>query len=70
MKNAFGLMVVAMLANLALLLLLSYPAMLLWNSVLVPAISVLSDIGFMQAFGIMLFARLLSDSQVKIESNA
>lgn len=40
-------------------LLLSYPAMLLWNSCLVPAIPALQPVGWLQMFGIQLLLSFL-----------
>lgn len=43
-------------------LLFSYPAMLLWNACLVPAIPGINEIGWMQAFGILVLSGLLFKS--------
>lgn len=40
-------------------LLLSFPLMLLWNACLVPAVSGLSEITWMQAWGILIASNIL-----------
>ena len=40
-------------------LLLSFPLMLLWNACLVPAVSGLSEITWLQAWGILIASNLL-----------
>lgn len=43
-------------------LLLSFPLMLLWNACLVPAVSGLSEITWLQAWGILIASNLLFKS--------
>jgi len=45
-------------------LLFSYPVMLLWNGCLVPAIDGVKDIGWLQAWGLMILCGLLFKSGV------
>lgn len=40
-------------------LLLSFPLMLLWNACLVPAVQGLSEIGWLQAWGIMIACSIM-----------
>lgn len=40
--------------------LLSYPAMLLWNGCLVPAVNGVNQISWLQAWGLMILAGLFS----------
>jgi hypothetical protein len=52
--------IIALLITLILLsLLLSYPAMLLWNSCIVPAIPVLVPVSWLQMFGIQVLLSIL-----------
>jgi len=52
--------IIALLITLILLsLLLSYPAMLLWNGCLVPAIPALAPVSWLQMFGIQVLFSLL-----------
>lgn len=43
-------------------LVLSFPLMLLWNYCLVPAVSGLSEIGWLQAWGILIASNILFKS--------
>lgn len=45
-------------------LLFSFPVMLLWNNCLVPAVDGVKDIGWLQAWGIMILCGLLFKSSV------
>jgi hypothetical protein len=45
-------------------LLFSYPVMLLWNGCLVPAVDGVKDIGWLQAWGLMILCGLLFKSSV------
>ena len=45
-------------------LLFSYPVMLLWNNCLIPAVSDVKEIGWLQAWGIMILTGLLFKSSV------
>jgi hypothetical protein len=52
-KNvAIGAWIVEVAVTVIISLLLSYPLMLLWNIALVPAVSILSPVGWMQMWGI------------------
>jgi hypothetical protein len=54
-----GATVIVLLIVVGLGLLLSFPLMLLWNGCLVPAVSGLSDITWMQAWGILIASNIL-----------
>jgi hypothetical protein len=45
-------------------LLFSYPVMLLWNGCLVPAVDGVKEIGWLQAWGLMILCGLLFKSGV------
>lgn len=61
--NAFGKIIAFVIAGFALIvvfgLLLSLPVMLLWNAALVPAIPGLLEIGWLQAWGILILCGFL-----------
>ena len=46
--------------------LLSFPAMLLWNEALVPAIPMLQEVSLLQMFGIVILCRILFSSTVNV----
>ncbi len=59
-KNNAFIKIIALLITLILLaLLLSYPAMLLWNGCLVPAIPALAPVSWLQMFGIQVLLSIL-----------
>ena len=58
-----------LLASLLFGLLLSFPMMLLWNACLVPAVSGVAEITWLQAWGLMFLARLILDSKVEGKVN-
>lgn len=51
--------------SIALQLLLAYPLMVLWNDALVPAISGVHEIGWLQAWFLQVIVSLLFRSEVK-----
>ena len=57
-----GAAVVVLLIVVVVGLLLSFPLMLLWNACLVPAVSGLSEITWLQAWGILIASNLLFKS--------
>lgn len=57
-----GATVVILLIIVALGLLLSFPLMLLWNYCLVPAVSGLSEVTWLQAWGIMVACNIMFKS--------
>jgi len=57
-----GATVIVLLIVVVLGLLLSFPLMLLWNACLVPAVSGLSEITWLQAWGILIASNLLFKS--------
>lgn len=63
MKNdniATGMAAVTVIGLVLLIsLLISYPAMLLWNGCLVPAVSSLAEVGWLQMWGISILFGLL-----------
>ena len=42
----------------------SYPAMLLWNSCLVPAIPGIKEVGWLQVWGIMVMGQLMFQTKI------
>lgn len=42
----------------------SYPAMLLWNSCLVPAVPGIKEVSWIQAWGIMLMGQLMFQTKI------
>lgn len=54
-----GALVVILLIVVIVGLLLSFPLMLLWNGCLVPAVSGLSEITWLQAWGILIASNIL-----------
>jgi hypothetical protein len=59
---------VAVLISIIAGLILSYPAMLLWNSCFVPAVTFAKEIGWLQAWGIMIMVGLMTaKTSTKIE---
>ena len=55
----------AFVLTVVLLLIVAYPAMLLWNIALVPAISVLNEISWSQAFAIMVLFNLMFKTSIE-----
>lgn len=47
--------------------LLSYPAMLLWNLCLVPAVPTLTEVGWLQMWGIAILIGILVKPGVKVK---
>lgn len=60
--NGFSTIVSAILVMVLISFLLSYPVMLLWNGCLVPAVSTLSQVTWLQALGIMIVCGFLFKS--------
>lgn len=58
-EAAIGTFIGLFLLAVLLGLLLSFPVMLLWNYCLVPAVVGINEIGWLQAWGIMLLSSLL-----------
>lgn len=66
MKALFA--VLAIIAGVVFLgFLLSYPLMLLWNLCLVPAVSTLSTVGWLQMWGISILIGLLFKTNVTVD---
>lgn len=59
MVEVIGDFVIKLVVALILDLILSYPIMLLWNGCLVPAISGVNQIGWMQALGLGVLVALM-----------
>ena len=63
-------LLVRLLATLAVALVLgalaSFPVMLLWNSCLVPAIPMIQEVGWIQAWGIMVMGQLMFQTRVTL----
>ena len=58
MVNFLSEFVISVLTSIIVGVILSYPVMLLWNLALVPAVSGVSAIGWMQAWGLMVMVGL------------
>lgn len=56
-----------LVADLILTFLFCYPAMYLWNVALVPAVTVLNTVTWVQMFGIYVMARILFRMDLKVE---
>lgn len=56
-----------LVADLVLAFLFCYPAMYLWNIALVPAVTVLNTVTWVQMFGINIMARILFRMDLKVE---
>lgn len=68
--NIFAKIGVIVLLALVVSFIFSFPVMLLWNACLVPAIPSLVEIGWIQAWGILLLCGLLfKDNSVKIDTD-
>lgn len=65
LSTVLGLLLGAFTVSIALMFLLAWPVMLLWNGVLVPAVSGVSEISFLQTVGLMLLFRLMFDTKVE-----
>jgi len=65
--GAFFAIMVAIIIIVVVGLLFSLPVMLLWNSCLVPAITGIHEIGWLQAWGISVLTGLLFKSTVSKE---
>lgn len=63
-RSSVGVVLLLILGVVFLGLLLSYPVMLLWNGCLVPAIPSLQEIGWLQAWGIMILTNFLFKASV------
>lgn len=50
-------------------LLLSFPLMLLWNACLVPAVQGLSEIGWLQAWGIMIACSIMFKNTTTVKKD-
>ena len=64
MKEVFNalFMIVGIIVTLGLLF--SFPIMLLWNGCLVPAVDGIKEIGWLQAWGLMILFGILSKSTI------
>jgi len=67
MNDNLGKFVFAIIAGIALQLLLAYPLMVLWNEALVPAVSGVHEIGWVQAWFLQVMVTLLFRSEVKLK---
>lgn len=59
MRELIGTIVLAFLLVALIGLIVSYPVMLLWNYCLVPAVTGLNQIGWLQAWGLLILSGLL-----------
>ena len=60
-----GSLVLLMITTAGLAMLFSWPVMFLWNWALVPAVTIVKPIGWLQAWGIMFLCGCLFKSRVK-----
>ncbi len=63
-SNVIGQVVGIIAAAIFLSFLFSYPVMLLWNGCLVPAVTVLNEVGWLQMWGIMFLLGILFKSNI------
>ena len=68
-KTALITILVAMLISILLGLVLAYPVMLVWNSALVPALTIVKPIGWIQAWGILVLTGVLFKSNAADTKN-
>jgi hypothetical protein len=61
--------VVVILGAVALSFLLSYPLMLLWNLCLVPAVTTLKEVGWLQMWGIVFLLNCLFKTSVSTKKD-
>ncbi len=61
--------VVVILGAVALSFLLSYPLMLLWNWCLVPAVTTLKEVGWLQMWGIVFLLNCLFKTHVSTKKD-
>ena len=61
--------VVVILGAVALSFLLSYPLMLLWNLCLVPAVTTLKEVGWLQMWGIVFLLNCLLKTSVSTKKD-
>lgn len=54
-----GLVIILLLGIFGVSLLMSLPAMLLWNGCLVPAVSWINEVSWLQTWGLIILFRLL-----------
>lgn len=67
MKVNMSRFIVILGLSIALQLLLAYPLMILWNDALVPAVSGVHEIGWLQAWFLQVIVSLLFRSEVKFQ---
>lgn len=67
MNRTIMLFIAFLMGAIFLSFLLSFPVMLLWNWALVPAVSVTSEISWLQAWGIMILFNMIVKSTVTID---
>ena len=65
MKEQLLLALVAFILAFIFGLIFTYPAMILWNWALVPAITVLQPVGFWQMYGIMVLIQVLKGTSIQ-----
>jgi len=69
MNDTLITVLVALVLGIVLGLILSFPIMLLWNSFLVPAIPALKEIGWMQAWGILILCQILGKTNIEFKKD-
>lgn len=67
-NQVLGAVAIVLVIGIVLSILLSYPAMLLWNLCLVPAIPALAEVGWLQMWGISVLVMLLKGVTVSTKS--
>jgi uncharacterized RDD family membrane protein YckC len=64
MKTAFSVFAIAVLAVMLIGVLIAFPVMLLWNYCLVGAVAGVSEITFLQAWGLYILSNLMFKTSV------
>lgn len=67
--KSIGIVLFAVFTIVVIGLILSLPVMLLWNHALVPAVSGLHEIGWLQAWGILILFGILFKTTNEVKSN-
>lgn len=65
MNNTFAAFLLVIAAAVIIGLIISLPIMWLWNVALVPAVTILKPIGWLQAWGITILCGLLFNTKVE-----
>jgi len=70
MNKMITLVIGAILLAILISFLISYPVMLLWNAVLVPAIPAIQPVGWLQMWGIVILIKLMFNTSAHMSGKA